>query len=130
MIRPRISRWKGLRNWLTALTRDNVTKKTEKKGIQIALNVMDRIEDLIPEVNPIEWDNLAAVTRSLGLELNFSHRMLLEDMLASKKKNLLIINMQGSFLIDLENRTLIFKWGRPMSGLAMEHIVFDDFPTE
>jgi len=46
---PKAQRWDKLRNWLTNLVNDSIicaaVNKTEKKGIRIALNIMDRIEE-------------------------------------------------------------------------------------
>jgi hypothetical protein len=38
-------RWEKLRNWLNNLMTQESVTKTEKKGITIALNIMDRIEE-------------------------------------------------------------------------------------
>jgi hypothetical protein len=38
-------RWGKLKNWLENLMTQESVTKTEKKGIKIALNVMDRIEE-------------------------------------------------------------------------------------
>ena len=42
---PELEKWDKLRVWLNNLLKLSVTKKAEKKGIKIALNVMDRIEE-------------------------------------------------------------------------------------
>lgn len=44
---PKALRWDKLRNWLTNLVNKpcSTVNKTEKKGIRIALNIMDRIEE-------------------------------------------------------------------------------------
>lgn len=42
---PDVEMWEQLRTWLKNLLTLSTVKKTEKKGIRIALNVMDRIEE-------------------------------------------------------------------------------------
>lgn len=43
--KPDVDKWEQLRTWLNNLLKLSSVKKTDKKGIKIALNVMDRIDE-------------------------------------------------------------------------------------